>query len=249
MRVWPLLLVVACGSKPPPAPPPPKPEPPKVHDRDARAGRRQRADRGRHDRQRARAHGRRPAIQAGIAPHTDELSDCYTTKVGKRRWLGGHVALHWDISRAGDITSVKLVESDLGAREIEKCLVDIAKATKFDKPIGGDADFMLPLDFTLKGKVDVWDEDRSLRAVGGQLAKLDNCMKDKKVVKKVKAPPDDVTITVYVGPRGAAQSVGFSSAKSEIADKWAECAVKAAMAWRLPDPKGQIAKLAIRYRP
>jgi len=60
--------------------------------------------------------------------------------------------------------------------------------------------------------------------------------------------PDDVTLTLYVGPGGKAQSVGFSSGKSAIDDAWAECAEKTAMAWRLPDPKGVIAKLAIRYR-
>ena len=53
---------------------------------------------------------------------------------------------------------------------------------------------------------------------------------------------------VYNLGAGKPQSVGFSSTASEIDDKWAECATKAATAWRLPDPRGQYAKLAIRYR-
>ena len=44
-----------------------------------------------------RARWSEEAIEAGLAPHTQALTDCYTTKVGKRRWLGGHVVLHWDI--------------------------------------------------------------------------------------------------------------------------------------------------------
>ena len=60
--------------------------------------------------------------------------------------------------------------------------------------------------------------------------------------------PDDVVVTMYVGPGGKAQSVGFSSGKSQIDDAWAECAEKIAMGWRLTDPRGVIAKLAIRYR-
>jgi len=60
--------------------------------------------------------------------------------------------------------------------------------------------------------------------------------------------PRDVTITVYVGPAGKAQSVGFSSAATVIDDKWGDCAEKAALGWRLPDPKGIVAKLAIKYR-
>jgi hypothetical protein len=194
-------------------------------------------------------------IETGLAPHTTELTDCYTTKLNKRRWLGGHVALHWDISKDGTVTAVKLSESDLGAWPIEKCLLEVARSAEFGKPIGGDADFMVPLEFSAKGRLAVWDEDQGLKAVGGQVAKLDSCEEPKPAPKhkprtkpeKITVP-DDVTITLYVGPRGQAQSVGFSSAKSVIEDAWADCAEKTALAWRLPDPKGQVAKLAVRYR-
>jgi len=185
-------------------------------------------------------------VEVGLTPHKEDLSACYTTRVGRRRWLGGHVALHWDINKLGEITAVKLAESDLGAWPVEKCLLEIARAATFGKPIGGDADFMVPLDFATRGKASIWDEDQGLKAVGGQLMKLDECAKAKGVKG---GSPDDVTITVYVGPQGKAQSVGFSSAKSVLDEAWADCAEKAAMGWRLPDPKGTVAKLAVRYRP
>lgn len=194
------------------------------------------------------AHGRMEpsVVEAGLAPHKAELSDCYMSRVGRRRWLGGHVSLHWDVEKTGEVKSVKLAESDLGAWAVEKCLLEVARSATFGKPIGGAADFMVPLDFTAKGKALVWDEDMGLRAVGGQLAKLDDCAKAKGVKG---GRPDDVTITVYVGPLGKAQSVGFASAKTVLDDSWADCAEKAALGWRLPDPRGTIAKLAIRYRP
>ena len=187
-----------------------------------------------------RGHMDQAAVEAGLSPHGEALSQCYTTRVGRRRWLGGHVVLKWDIKADGTITKVLLAESDLGAWPVEKCLLEVARAATFGKPIGGDADFTVPLDFSARGATLPWDEDKGLRAVGGQLGKLDGCTKGD--------PPDDVTITVYVGPHGKAQSVGFASGKSEIADKWAECAEKAALTWRLPDPRGMIAKLAVRYR-
>jgi hypothetical protein len=190
----------------------------------------------------ARGHMEKEAIQTALAPHQSELVDCYMRQVGRRRWLGGHVKIHWDIAKDGKVTSVKLAsESDLGAWPIEKCLLEVARGATFDKPVGGDADFEIPLDFQAKGATLPWDEDQALRAVGGQLAKLDVC-------SKTDGTPDDVVVTVYVGPRGRALSVGFSSDKSEIKDKWAACAEKAAMTWRLPDPRGMVAKLAIRYR-
>lgn len=182
------------------------------------------------------------AIEAGLSPHSEALSDCYMSKVNRRRWLGGHVVLKWDIKKDGTVTSVKLVESDLGNWPIEKCLLEVARSASFGKPTGGDADFTVPLDFTAKGRLVSWEEDKGLRAVGGQTVKLDACAKG-----KVPAP-SDVTVTVYVGPAGKAQSVGFASAKTAIDDAWADCAEKAAMGWRLPDPKGIVAKLAIKYR-
>lgn len=218
------------------------------------------------------------AIEAGLAPHTQAMSDCYMQKVGKRKWLGGHIVLHWDIQADGTISSVKMQESDLGSWEIEKCLLDIAWTATFEKPAGGDADFTVPLEFAAPRGTQIWDEDKALRAVGGQLAALEECDNPDKAAepkgkgghkkkapakKKPKAkpadepavasrpeprPPSNVVVTVYVGPMGKAQSVGFSSMTSELGDKWTACATQAAMGWRLPDPRGQIAKLAVKYK-
>ena len=237
-----LIALAACGGKPPP---PPAPPPPPVHHTT-----RVPVDDGDDDDGNdgvsfvnARGHMEKEAIEAGLQPHSQELADCYMTKVGRRRWLGGHVKIHWDIKKDGTIASVKLMsESNLGAWPIEKCLLDVARSATFDKPVGGDADFDIPLDFAARGNVLPWDEDQSLKAVGGQLAKLDAC-------GKTEGMPDDVVVTLYVGPHGRAQSVGFSSDVSEIKDGWAECAQKAALTWRLPDPRGTIARLAVRYRP
>ncbi|MEP6864315.1 MAG: AgmX/PglI C-terminal domain-containing protein [Deltaproteobacteria bacterium] len=234
-----LFALVACGGSKPP-PPPPKAEPPpapvakrvpiedsEVEDSSVTVVN-------------AKGHMDKAAVEAGLSPHHDELSDCYMKNVKRRRWLGGHVLIHWDIKKDGTVTAVKLMaESDLGSWPIEKCLLEVARSASFDKPIGGDADFTLPLDFSAKGASLPWSEDQALRAVGGQLGKLEAC--DKK-----HARPHEVTITMYVGAHGRAQSVGFSSDATVIDDQWAECATKAAMGWRLPDPKGIVAKLAVR---
>jgi hypothetical protein len=217
------------------------------------------------------------AIEAGLAPHQEAMMECYTAKVGKRKWLGGEVRLFWEIKADGSIKTVK-IDSNLGAWDVEKCLLDIAWSATFDRPKGGEAEFDVPLQFSATRSTAIWDEDQALRAVGGQLAKLDECPNgpepEKKPVKKgakkapkpkvAKAPkgdeaekaerpeprpPSNVTVTLYVGPQGKAQSIGFSSPTSEIGPKWATCADQVANAWRLPDPKGQIAKLAIRYKP
>lgn len=230
-------LVAACGGSKPP-PPEPKPEPPKpvrvpIEDStEPDDGVTIKTEHG---------HMEPSVVQAGIGPHEGELTACFTTKVRSRRYVGGHVVIHWDISGDGEVTKVVLSESDLGSWAIEKCLLEVARAASFGKPVGGKAEFVIPLDFKALGQTTAWDEDRGGKALGKQLEALAKC-------SKKQTPPDDVTITLYIGPHGATQSVGFASAATIIEDAWAECAEKAIMAWHLPDPHGMVAKLAIKYR-
>ena len=182
-------------------------------------------------------------VDAALTPRRAELTGCYTERVGRRRWLGGHVLVRWQIAADGTVERVLLADSDLGAWPIERCLLDIARSLSFGKPIGGAAELTLPFEFSARGEPALWDLEQSVRAVGGQLAKLAACSKG-----EVHAP-DEVAITLYVGPHGRAASVGFASATSALDDAWAACAEKAALAWRLPDPKRQVTKLAVRYRP
>ncbi len=232
-----LALVGACGgSSPPPAKPEPVVSPTPitrvpVEDDENEDGVSFVGSRGRMD---------PAAITAGIKPHEGALVACYMENVGTRRWLGGAVTLHWDIQGDGTVTGVRLAESTLGNWTIEKCLLDVARQATFAKPTGGDTDFQLPLEFAAKGSSKPWDEDQALRAVGGQVAKLDACAKGKV------AKPSEAVVTLYVGPGGKAQSVGFSGG-AFIDDAWADCAEKAALSWRLPDPRGSIAKLNVRY--
>jgi len=181
-------------------------------------------------------------VEAAIAPHRDAMTACYLSRVGKRRWLGGQLVLRWGVAADGAFDQVAITDNDLGAWPIEQCLLELARGLTFGPPIGGAAEVTLPLAFTpsgTRGAPARWDEAQSDRAVGVQLAKLDACG------KKATAP-DDVTITLYAGPRGKVESVGFASAMA-IDDAWAICAEKAALAWHLPDPKGQVTKLAVRY--
>jgi TonB family protein len=231
------LALAACGGSPPKPTPPPEPPPPKptprvpIEEPEPDDGVSVKL---------AHGHMEPEVVQAGISPHEQEFTDCFATRVARRRWLGGHVTLHWDIRASGEVTKVVLAESDLGSWPVEKCLLEVARNATFGRPVGGDAEFVVPFDFKALGPSLPWDEDRGLKAVGKQLATLAKCTK--------KRPSDEVVITMYVGPHGQTQSVGFS-AKAVIDDVWGDCAEKAALAWKLPDPRGTVAKLAIRYRP
>jgi TonB family protein len=266
-----LVGLSACGGSPPPSAKPVEPAPKKVNRVVVEDESQDDAPEAGVTFVKTKGSISREAIEAGLSPHQTAMAECYTQKVGKRRWLGGHVVLQWNLKGDGTLTSVKLTESNLGSWAVEQCLLDIAWSATFAKPNGGDVDFTVPLDFSAKGGSASWDEDQSLRAVGGQLAMLDDCDDfefEPKPVKKAKKapkpkkndkaeadkptrpekPPKDVTMTLYVGPGGKLQSLGFSSATTEVGQKWSACAEQVAQNWRLPDPRGQIAKLAVRYK-
>jgi len=229
-------VVAACGgSKPPPPAPPPEPKPARVPIEDSTEpddGVTIKTEHG---------HMEPSVVQAGIAPHENELTTCFTSRARTRRYVGGHVVIHWDITGDGDVTKVVLGESDLGAWPVEKCLLEVARSATFGKPVGGNAEIVIPLDFKAVAQATAWDDDQAKKAIGKQLDALARCAKKQ-------TPPDDVTITLYLGPHGQAQSVGFASPTTVIDDAWGDCAEKAIMAWHLPDPHGTVAKLAIKYR-
>jgi hypothetical protein len=185
-------------------------------------------------------------IEKAMASHTTAISECYTEQVGTRKWLGGDVLLHWWIDANGKLTSVALGDGDLGAWPIEKCMLDIARSITFPKPKGGKAEFTVPMQFSAKGRAMAWDSDKSLAAVGGQTKKLDECRKLAQLGSNPDGDATTVAITIYVGPGGKAQSVGFATTVGmPPADPWFDCVEKIAMGWRLPDPRGHYAKLAI----
>jgi hypothetical protein len=181
-------------------------------------------------------------IEAGIAPHAGALEACFADKVGKRKWLGGKVSISWTISKAGEITDVTVPESDLGAWEVEKCLVETARTATFAKPKGGGTDFSLPFEFSAKGTAVWWDEDVGIKAVGKRIDELAKCS-----ATGQPAPGGEVMITLYVGTRGKVQTAGFASAKS-IPVEWGDCVLDILEGWTLADPRGKVAKVGLRYR-
>jgi hypothetical protein len=226
-----VVLLVSCGGSEKPTPAPPSPVDHGDDEEEPDDGLEVMSTRGRMD----------PAdVEAGLQPHAAALEDCYKSRVGKQRWLGGKVELKWQIARDATLTSVQVVWSDLGSWPVEKCLLEVSRAMTFAPPKGGDADFTIPLEFSSRGSSQWWDEDRTAKAVGTRSEALAEC------VATGEAPPSDVSITIYVGTRGKVQSVGFA-APGPVADGWADCAADLIKTWQLPDPRGQVAKLNLRY--
>jgi hypothetical protein len=192
-----------------------------------------------------RGHLERSDIEAGVSPHHEELSACFTSRVGKRRFLGGQVELKWLVARDGAVKQVVVTTSDLGAWEVEKCLLEVGRSMHFARPKGGEAEFSLPLDFPARGAVLPWDGDKATMEVEKHLPDLAQCTD---TGAGAAAAPGEVVVTLYVGTRGQVQSAGFA-AEGPVDDTWADCAATLMQGWTLSDPRGKVAKLAFRYTP
>jgi TonB family protein len=180
-------------------------------------------------------------VQQGVRPHSSGLVACFTKHVKKRGYIGGKVQLVFVVTPVGAVEQVQVQESDLGAWDVEACLLGIARQMQFKQPRGGQAEFDLPLEFQPKRNVLWWDEERTETEVGVErMAELAACEPE----------PANVWVTLYVGTRGKVMSSGFASpSKQPIDDGWATCASAAIAAWTLTDPRGQIAKGGFRFNP
>lgn len=182
-------------------------------------------------------------IQAGVEPHFGSLTACYADNLKRRRYLGGDITFKFTVDRQGGVKTVQLSKSDLGAWDVEKCMLGVARSMKFAAPKGGEADFTLPLEFDATRSVTWLEEEAGLAQVKELKRELRACAKENKT-----RTPRKVMVTLYVGTRGGVTSVGFASAhKRPITDLWADCAETKIRAWVLSDPLGKVAKLAFRW--
>ncbi len=180
-------------------------------------------------------------IKAGLAPHQEDFVDCHRSRTKRRRYIGGQLKLAVDVSKDGLVKQVRLIESDLGAWDIEHCILEIARTMKFAKPHGGaDTDFTVPMDLGARSNVLWWPEEKADTEVADKLPELAECQDS----------PSDVWVTLYVGTRGEVKSVGFASQdKTPISDEWAQCASETIESWKLSDPRGRVAKTGFRLVP
>ena len=182
-------------------------------------------------------------IQAGVEPHFADLTQCYASKIKRRRYLGGDITFKFTVAISGAVKEVHLEKSDLGAWDVEKCMLGIARTMTFAKPKGGEAEFTLPLEFDATRAVSWLDEDAGVAQVRELKRELKSCAKEAKT-----RTPRGLMITLYVAARGQVTSVGFASkAKRAMSDAWADCAEQKIRAWVLIDPLGKVAKLAFKW--
>ncbi|MFN3197750.1 MAG: AgmX/PglI C-terminal domain-containing protein [Bradymonadia bacterium] len=164
------------------------------------------------------------------------FSNCFRKSPGS--FVSGEVHLAFVVSSRGRVEQVSVARSDLGAWQVEDCLLKAAKFLIFPPPTGNArARFAYPL---------MWNQAGDRLALPMQPAwGYQTLSSNKKQLRRCRDRhdfKDAFNVTLYVGRLGEVISAGFDS---EVAPKDPElsgCIVSAVEGMRFPDPGGRVVK-------
>jgi TonB family protein len=178
-------------------------------------------------------------IQPVVERHWSDIETCYRTHIGRHRFIGGHVELKFRVNRDGTVKRVHVLEGDLGAWPVEKCVLEVAQLMMFPKPKGGEAELQFPIDFPGRGSVAILAEAGADAELQPHFETLEECAEAGRSTR--------VRLTVYTGPGGAVKSAGFVAPDGSLDPAWADCAEKKILTWKLTDPRGKVMKATSWY--
>jgi len=225
----------ACG-------PQPAPDRPRARTDGPREPERREADRPR-EREDIQVEGLRgtidaEAVEKRFAEKTSALAAC-RAPYQRLAYVSGELKLFFKIGLDGAPTLVVLESSTLGNQPAEACVVGVAKSLRFPKPKGGVAEVRFGMALGGGGmEPKEWASTKVSSAVGPKLTTVTACRQGGK--------PRKFTATWYVLPGGNVASVGVA-AEEDLPAGFGACVVKAISAITMPDPLGEVAKVAYEF--
>jgi hypothetical protein len=172
-------------------------------------------------------------IQNALEPRLPKFLRCATQRRAQVDVLAGTLTMRFDVAIDGSVDHVQPAESSLGDRETERCMLEVAKATKFPAPHGGEAEFRWPLE--LPADADV----RPPVEVQPDLALLANARAD----LHAKCGGGPVLVTAFVEPAGTVLAAGVSA--SELATpSELDCIAEGVRAFHFASPGSYVGKLS-----
>ncbi|MCA9574457.1 MAG: AgmX/PglI C-terminal domain-containing protein [Polyangiales bacterium] len=179
-------------------------------------------------------------ITRAMSQRMGRFSDCFAQRYDALPVLAGAATLAFRVRGDGSVRWVHLVNSTVGDRETERCVLGAAAGMRFTPgPVGGDAEFQDTIELQAPDDVRppvAWQPSRlraTLRTAGSGL-------------RTCNVPGDDLRITVYVDPGATVAAVGASFVpRDPSADSQAalDCVTQAVARWPFPDPGSYTAKV------
>jgi hypothetical protein len=182
-------------------------------------------------------------VKTAMEQKAREFAACHEPRASRVPPLSGSVEFAIVVKKTGDVMEVELRNSDIGDRALERCLMDVVRATHFPKPNGGDAkvSYTMLLGPARKGREpEQWDADRVRRISSKHGAD---------VAEKCELPRGGAyTVTAYVNAQGRILAAGVTSRAPTESEQF-DCIADSLRGWPMPRPsKKRFAKVTFPLR-
>jgi hypothetical protein len=166
------------------------------------------------------------------------VMDCAEQGTARVGALGGHVGIRLRIDKQGGVRWAYVTDSTLGDRETEKCVLDLARAKTWPRPLGGEGMAESSFDIDAKRTPIVWTD----KQIGGAVATARRA-----TTKCRKGIAGAFAATVYVRPDGRVLAAGVAP-PSEKGEEAADCIVSAIRELRFRAGGAKTAKVSFQIR-
>jgi hypothetical protein len=181
-------------------------------------------------------------VQRALEPRNEDFARCFLDRSARFHELSGQVRIFVRVAADGTVERAFPEDSTLGDRGVERCVAEVASATRFPRPRGGGAaELRWPLHIDPPSNVRnpiTWDSQRVARVVEREgRGVVSRCMPD--------GGTGAVQVTAYV--RGnRVVSVGAAVTDEALAGSM-DCVADAVRRWRLPSTP-RMAKVTFELR-
>jgi hypothetical protein len=176
-------------------------------------------------------------IEQTLEPKLPRFSRCFAEGARRVEFIGGRAEFYFRVQLDGAVEWVFLRSSTVGDRATERCLLDVARATRFPKPQGGG-----PAELAWGFEIDASDEVRAPIALpDAQIAPV----VEANGAALASCGHGAFSVTAYVAPGGQVSAAG-AAVDSIAASEGIDCVVDAVKGWSMPDPGSYPAKVSFR---
>jgi hypothetical protein len=157
-----------------------------------------------------------------------EFGACHEPRARRVPRLSGNIEFAIRVLADGNVSEVLVRNSDVGDRQLERCLVQVIQGTPFPRPNGGDANvsWNMILAPGRPGKdPEQWEVDRIERVLAKNAPDL---------LEACEVPNrGSFLMTAYVNRRGKVITAGVSS-RGDEAPELLDCLAQGLRSWRMP---------------
>lgn len=174
-------------------------------------------------------------IQNALEPRMPKFSRCVQKRAGEVEWVSGAVEFQFLVALDGSVKRVFPSQSSMGDRDTERCMLEVAQATRFPPPRGGEAEFAWSLEVPIDPDV---REPVSWTAADVQAALVEALPQ-----LKAQCGGSAYQVTAYVDTEGRVVAAG-AAAGDEASAAGLDCVAQAVQALSFPSPGSYAAKLS-----